>query len=324
MENPPVISNPNLVVGYQTFYSPIQENRKRHKNIKACLLILMFAFLIAGFVLIFFYNWPRKHPSITDSFSIKEIGQQGSFDYRVYFLKNSHVISPVHDIPLWIDRDAGIVNMYYEVPNSTHAKFEVDVEAFLNPIKQDVRNGQLRYINMSFPFNYGSLPQTYEDPYYKDPSTKIGGDSDPLDSCDISINTVKTGDIRKVKVLGAWAMISNKNETDWKILTIDITDPLAVSLNDIQDVKRLIPEKIETIFTFLRDYDEAGQNKFALHGELQGKDVAMSVVEDYHRKWISLMFGHQNTTWSRANVTPTIPNFVDNEEIEQNLGWCCD
>lgn len=33
-----------------------------------------------------------------------------------------------------------------------------------NPIKQDVKNGNLRNYPYSIPWNYGMLPQTWEDP----------------------------------------------------------------------------------------------------------------------------------------------------------------
>ena len=44
----------------------------------------------------------------------------------------------------------------------------------------------------------------------------------------------------QVKVLGTLALIDD-GETDWKVLCIDVTDPLAKSLNDITDVEKLMP-----------------------------------------------------------------------------------
>ena len=32
-----------------------------------------------------------------------------------------------------------------------------------------------------------------------------------------------------------------KGETDWKVIAIDVTDPLAENLNDIHDVEKLMP-----------------------------------------------------------------------------------
>ena len=44
----------------------------------------------------------------------------------------------------------------------------------------------------------------------------------------------------KVKVLGVFAMI-DEGETDWKVMAIDVNDPLAENLNDIQDVDKIMP-----------------------------------------------------------------------------------
>jgi inorganic pyrophosphatase len=50
----------------------------------------------------------------------------------------------------------------------------------LNPIKQDVKNGKLRFVNNIFPhhgyiWNYGALPQTWEDPAHVEPDTNAKG-----------------------------------------------------------------------------------------------------------------------------------------------------
>ena len=46
------------------------------------------------------------------------------------------------------------------------------------------------------------------------------------------------GEVKQVKILGAIALI-DEGETDWKILTIDITDPLADKINGMFDVKAI-------------------------------------------------------------------------------------
>ena len=50
----------------------------------------------------------------------------------------------------------------------------------------------------------------------------------------------------KVKVLGTLALIDD-GETDWKVLAIDVTDPLAKSLNDIGDVEKLMPGEADIL-----------------------------------------------------------------------------
>lgn len=44
----------------------------------------------------------------------------------------------------------------------------------------------------------------------------------------------------RVKVLGIVAMIDS-GETDWKVITINVEDPMAELLHDIDDVKTQCP-----------------------------------------------------------------------------------
>ncbi|KAF5395579.1 hypothetical protein PHET_11804 [Paragonimus heterotremus] len=102
--------------------------------------------------------------------------------------------------------------MLVEIPRWTNAKLEICKEEYMNPIKQDVKKGQLRYVNNVFPhkgymWNYGALPQTWEDPNHVDPDTQAKGDNDPIDACEIGSKILQRGEVVQVKVLGILAMI---------------------------------------------------------------------------------------------------------------------
>ena len=80
--------------------------------------------------------------------------------------------------------------MVVEVPRWTNAKMEINLKEKLNPVKQDVKKGKLRFVANCFPhkgyiWNYGYLPQTWEDPDHVDASTNCKGDNDPVDVCEI-------------------------------------------------------------------------------------------------------------------------------------------
>ena len=81
-------------------------------------------------------------------------------------------------------------NMVVEVPRWSNAKMEINLKEKLNPVKQDVKKGKLRFVANCFPhkgyiWNYGYLPQTWEDPDHVDSSTNCKGDGDPIDVCEI-------------------------------------------------------------------------------------------------------------------------------------------
>ncbi len=115
---------------------------------------------------------------------------------------------------------------------------QISKEELLNPIKQDVKKGKLRYVRNCFPhhgyiWNYGAFPQvnikkfsyilcdciifaliypfylnqTWEDPSQTHAETKAKGDNDPLDVCEIGEQVGYTGQIKQVKVLGIMALL---------------------------------------------------------------------------------------------------------------------
>ena len=136
-------------------------------------------------------------------------------------------------------------NMVVEVPRWSNAKMEINLKSKLNPIKQDVKKGKLRFVANCFPhkgyiWNYGAIPQTWEDPEHTDESTNAKGDGDPIDVCEIGRKVHTRGSVIQVKVLGVLAMI-DEGETDWKVLAIDVNDPLAESLNDVGDIEKHMP-----------------------------------------------------------------------------------
>lgn len=90
---------------------------------------------------------------------------------------------------------------------------EADIVAVIDPIFHDDKKGKPRFVasvwpHRSYPFNYGSLPQTWESPTGNHTFTKFPGDNDPMDVFDISeIEPGYVGQIKQVKVLGGLPMI---------------------------------------------------------------------------------------------------------------------
>ncbi|KAM7507192.1 hypothetical protein LguiA_017645 [Lonicera macranthoides] len=82
-----------------------------------------------------------------------------------------------------------------------------DDEPFI-PIKQDTKKGKLCYYPYNINWNYGLLPQTWEDPSFANLEVEGAfGDNDPVDVVEIGESRGKIGEILKVKPLGALAII---------------------------------------------------------------------------------------------------------------------
>lgn len=115
------------------------------------------------------------------------------------------------------------------------AKMEVATKEESNPIAQDMKKGKLRDYHGPIFWNYGCLPQTWEDPNEEHPELKVFGDNDPIDVVEIGSKCFPMGSVTKVKALGVLAMIDD-GELDWKVVAIAEDDPLAKEYNDIGDV----------------------------------------------------------------------------------------
>jgi inorganic pyrophosphatase len=236
------------------------------------------------------------------SYATKQIGVFGSFDYQLYHTKDGVPVSLVHDLPLWADKEKGIINIFIEIPRGTHAKLECHKTKPFNPITQDVKNGKLRYIaaQYPFPYNYGAIPQTWENPSTIDAETKAKGDNDPVDACDIGTKLHATGAIVQAKVLGGYAMI-DEGEMDWKFITVDVTDEHADKLNDASDIDKVFPGKTQQIFEFIRDYkvpDGKPQAQFGFGGKLLDKAFMLNVLEETHKEWDHMVQKKTASNWA--------------------------
>ncbi|CAL4210884.1 unnamed protein product, partial [Meganyctiphanes norvegica] len=168
----------------------------------------------------------------------------------------------------------------------------------LNPIMQDTKNGQLRYVSHVFPYtgypcNYGALPQTWEDPSHIDSLTGVGGDNDPIDVCEIGSLVATKGQILQVKVLGVLGMVDD-GETDWKLFTINVADPLAAQLNDIADVESNMPGYLAGAKEWFRIYKipkGGAENNFACGGKYKDRDIAHQVIMTTYDSWQKLVTG---------------------------------
>ena len=199
--------------------------------------------------------------------------QKNTLSYKQYFKDaDGNYISPFHDIPCWANEEKTVVNMVCEVPRWTNAKMEIDVGAPLNPIIQDSKKGKPRFVHNCFPhhgyiWNYGAIPQTWEDPTKTDSHTNCKGDCDPIDVCDIGERVVSPGEVIQVKVLGVFAMI-DEGEVDWKVIVINAADPKAALINSLEDAEAHFPGQIARV----REW-------FMWYKAIDGKPVASLPVD---------------------------------------------
>merc|ERR1711988_1317641 len=144
-------------------------------------------------------------------------GEFGTTEYVMSFKVDGKSYSPWHDAPL--ELEGGLYNMLTEIPKMTLKKMEVATKVEGNPIMQDEKKGKARLYHGPIFWNYGCLPQTWENPNEEHPELKCFGDDDPLDVVEIGSAALSMGSITPVKALGVLAMIDD-GELDWKIVAI--------------------------------------------------------------------------------------------------------
>jgi inorganic pyrophosphatase len=193
-----------------------------------------------------------------------------------------------------LELDGGLYNMLTEIPKMSKEKMEVDTKAPGNPIKQDEKKGKPRLYHGPIFWNYGCLPQTWEDPNVKGDAEVGGafGDDDPVDVVEIGAAALEMGSFTPVKVLGSLSMIDD-GELDWKLLAINPADPLADKLNDISDVEKLpgVVTGIREWFRWYKTPDGKPLNEFGYDEAALPKAKSMEIIAELHQEWKKLQDG---------------------------------
>jgi len=143
--------------------------------------------------------------------------------------------------------DDGTVNAVIEIPAGTGAKFEVTADG--TTMVQDQVDGRPRFIAyLPYPFNYGMVPRTLEDP-------DLGGDGDPLDILVLGA-AVPRGEVVPVRLLGVARMVDT-GERDDKLIAVLPDSPLAGAA-DLDDLEARFPGVLLIVRTWLTNYKEPG------------------------------------------------------------------
>ncbi|KAK9789233.1 hypothetical protein WJX73_007750 [Symbiochloris irregularis] len=246
---------------------------------------------------VYIMNPSTSSPAFTakpSRFATREQGDSSTEQYRLFLQQEGKDVSSWHDIPL--RNEDGSLNFVCEIPKETSAKFEVATGEAGNPIKQDMKKGKLRFYPYPINWNYGMLPQTWEDPSHSnDDLGGITGDNDPVDVVEIGSTQLASGGVYSVKAVGAYAMVDD-GELDWKIICIRSDDPLASKINDVEDVEREMPGELEKIMVWFRDYkipDGKPPNAFGYDNKPQNSQFAHQIIADTHGLYNQLKEGQR-------------------------------
>jgi len=227
------------------------------------------------------------------SIETTESGTFGTTEYTMSFSSGGKPYSPWHDAPLKLE--GGLYNMLTEIPKMTKEKMEVATKVAGNPIKQDEKKGKARLYHGPIFWNYGCLPQTWEDPNVKGDADVGGafGDNDPVDVVEIGAAALPMGSFTPIKVLGCLSMIDD-GELDWKVIAISAADAHANDINDVSDIDKFYPGTISGVREWFRWYktpDGKPTNKFGHDEKALSAAAAKEVIEETHGFYKNLLAG---------------------------------
>ena len=253
------------------------------------------------------YSVQMIEPHIAKS-SLYE-GKYGTDTFTLYLTgsgKSNGYVSPWHDITMHAykgtteDNLKNIFNMVVEIPMFSAAKMEVQKDLPHNPIMQDSQNNAPRYYSYGVPFfNYGLLPQTWEDVTKVDEDTGAVGDGDPIDVIEVgSQGPLAMGSVVPVKVLGSLALI-DEGETDHKLIALRETDPQFNVINSMADLESHRPGITKNLVDWLKNYKTSdGKPANTLKSDTPTTvDEALDLVTEVHESWRKLVKGETENTF---------------------------
>jgi inorganic pyrophosphatase len=167
------------------------------------------------------------------------------------------------------------------------------------------------------------IPQTWENPNLRHPFVNEPGDADPIDFFDIGLDTGFPGQIKQSKVLGGLAP-NDGGETDWKILTIDINDPLAPFVNNFEDLEKYRPGMLDDFYAWFTYYKVArGSDVISITGNAyqNASFIVEEVLPQGHKWWQDLIAGKEESELDIAQTSfSELGSYIAAEETYERFG----
>ena len=217
-------------------------------------------------------------------------GAYGTKHFKLFPTEGGKELSAWHDILYKPSANGDLYNFVVEIPMYSTAKMEMMKDVTGNPIMQDTKDGKMRYYTYGVPFfNYGLIPQTWENTTHDDGSGHKG-DGDPIDAIEIGAGPLGMGSVVRVKVLGSLLLI-DEGETDHKIIVLREDDPHFNSINSMDDLDRYRPGSTKMLVDWMKNYktsDGKPQNTLGHETPLSATE-AKKLIEETHDFYVNLV-----------------------------------
>jgi inorganic pyrophosphatase len=167
---------------------------------------------------------------------------------------------PWHSLPIGENAPERVQSII-EIQQGSKAKYELDkLTGFL-------RLDRVLASNLSYPFHYGFIPQTY------------GQDNDPLDILILCMENLLPLSIVEATILGGIKMIDDKHQDD-KIIAVATYDPFMNHKKELADIN---PEVLNTIKQFFQEYKKPENKEVEVQGFMQRSEALECIQKSIER-----------------------------------------
>ena len=147
-----------------------------------------------------------------------------------------------------------------EIPKDSNIKYEVDEKTGILFVDRKL------FTSMTYPFNYGFIPQTKEE------------DGDPIDVLILSNDPYLPLSVIRAKPIGVLIMEDEEGKDSKIILVPD--KKIDTRYSKLDDIEQIDEETLDKIKHFFEHYKELEKDKFVKVIEWKNKDVAKQLVTD--------------------------------------------
>ena len=124
-----------------------------------------------------------------------------------------------------------------EIPKGSRNKYEYDFKL------KKVRYDRMIFSSMMYPADYGFVPET------------LALDGDPLDALVLVTEPTFPGCVIEVKPIGVFHMTDEKGP-DEKLICVPVSDPIASTISDLQELNPHLIREIEHFFQVYKDLEK--------------------------------------------------------------------
>jgi inorganic pyrophosphatase len=147
-----------------------------------------------------------------------------------------------------------------EIPKDSNVKYEVDEETGILFVDRKL------FTSMTYPFNYGFIPQTKEE------------DGDPIDVLILSNDQYSPLSVIRAKPIGVLIM-EDEEGNDSKIIVVP-NEKIDSSYSKINEIDQVNKETLDKVKHFFEHYKELEKDKYVKVVEWKNKDNAEKIVMD--------------------------------------------